>query len=92
MATVVDTLKKDLKRAKGVEAGTVVRFTRCFEADLLKREDAKRYNYAAIFVNSRWYMTGERNNEWFRNEAFLELLVDDSVEDVEVATGWESIK
>ena len=96
MATkIADTLRKSIKRAKGVEAGTVVRFEMCFEKSLLRMEEAKRYVYAAIWVAGRWWLTGDRGIDgvrWYANEAFVEFLAtDERVENVEVAVEFESV-
>lgn len=94
MADTKAVLKKALQRAKGVDEGTVIRFDVCFEADLLRRENAKRYNYAAIFTGGKWYLTGDRGlDQGKTNFTFEELMTilatDERVESVEVATGFE---
>lgn len=96
MATVADKIKKDIKNAKGV-AGTVIRFDVCFETDLMRRENAKRYSYAALFTNNRWYLTGTRGfgdgrTEFDYAELLRILASDERVENIAVAVEFEAIE
>lgn len=77
-------LRKQLKRAKTVEDGTVIRFTA-----------GGIYTYAAIFVANAWWITGEVayfGARKFTNEDFLkDVLGRSGVTDIQVATNWDTV-
>lgn len=100
---VVKELRKAVEKAKGIKAGTVVRFRVRFEGS--DRNSANGYraiNYryvAAALGNGQWIVSGVRNNgiSGFKSEAaFLALLGNTHgglfvVSEAEVATEWEAL-
>jgi len=82
----VKVLRKALSKRKKnvVEDGTVVRFV-----------SGGVYSYAAIYVNNRWYLTGNGyyfGGNVFTNEDFMENVLGNSgTDNVEIATSFEEV-
>ncbi len=81
-------LRKQIKKRQvQVDDGTVVTF-------VSQEANGLRYTYAALYVADSWWLTGVA--DWFgrrlTNEEFLELAASGKVEDVKVATQFETVK
>lgn len=83
-------LRKEIaKRTVEVEEGTLLRFRS------RSRTAGLNYWYGAIFVVDRWWITSEANyfgKQKFSNDEFLDLVSRGTIFDVEVASGYISIK
>lgn len=77
-------LRKQLKKTKTVEDGTVIRFT-----------SGGVYTYAAIFVANAWWITGEVaffGGRKFTNELFMkDVLGRSGVTNIQLATDWDTV-
>lgn len=63
----------------------VIRFSKTFHAG------AKRYEYAAIGIHGRWFLTGQ-NTDFFRWEELMGWIGEDNWETVEVLHGLVELK
>lgn len=90
-------LRKELARARGVEEGTIVRFSRRkVIRDEMTLRDTNRVlylSYAAIFVAGKWFLTGTAGvgARSYTNREFLELIADRDIYNVEVAVKFEEV-
>lgn len=96
MSNAVKTLRREVKRAKGVKAGTVVTFDRTITFLEGMRRDEERvqtFSYAALFVGGRWYFTGKGGlgNEAMTNSAFIERMAAEDISNVRVVTETEAL-
>ena len=92
----VKTLRREVKRAKGVESGTVVTFDRTIEfLEGIRRDEkvVRTFSYAAIFVGGRWYFTGQGGlgAAAMTNRQFLDRMADEDISNVRVVTESEAI-
>lgn len=100
MSNAVKTLRREVKRAKGVESGTIVTFDRLITETsrgvLIRNEEGdigKVFQYAAIFVGGYWFFTGQggMGSDRFTNAQFLERMAQADISNVRVATEFEAI-
>ncbi|WNO28770.1 hypothetical protein SEA_FLAMETHROWER_55 [Microbacterium phage FlameThrower] len=102
----VKALRKAVNAAKGPAEGTIVRFVRTVsgEYDPMRDQEVvvkkRRLTYAALFVNGSWYLSGHigphrpgnpQGTRVLNHRAFVELLAQPSVSQVEVATDFEVV-
>lgn len=84
----VMAIRTDIARVKRIEEGTVMRFT----SHSVQHD--RDYTYAAIFVSGYWWLTGAARyfgSEKFTHAQMIDLLTEDKVENLEVATAWELV-
>lgn len=102
MSDTLKFLKKEVKRTKGVEVGTVVMFDRFISTryDEMRREtmplsddEVKVITYAAIFRNDRWYFTGKGRlgNTTMTTREFLDRMAESDISNIRLATAFERI-
>lgn len=100
MSNAVKTLRREVKRARGVDAGTVVTFDRTItetSRGVTIRDDegniGRTFAYAAIFVGGFWFFTGTGalGSARFTNREFLERMAEPDVSNVRVVTESEAI-
>lgn len=92
--SIAAQLRKDVDRAKGPEAGTVIRFE-SVSPDGCHECEQRRYTYAAVFVNDRWYLTGSQGffgTHSFTHDQFVaNVLAKEDIENIFVATDFEAV-
>lgn len=97
--TLLKQLREAIDRAKGPEAGTVVRFELVHrpsgrDADT-EMSASRRYTYAAVFANNRWYVTGKfgfHGEHSFTHGRFVsDVLANDEVENITIATEYTTV-
>lgn len=90
---IAEQLRKQVDRAKGPAAGTVIRFDSVVAGSGSREE--RRYTYAAVFANSHWYLTGTQcyfGAHSFSHDRFVsEVLAHEGVEDIAIAAEFEAI-
>jgi hypothetical protein len=98
MTDAVKTLTREIRRAKGVQEGTIVRFERDMEQSgqsVLRNVPnfPKSITYAAIFVGGRWYFTGRGGlgTSAMTNREFLDRMAEPDISNVRVATDFERV-
>lgn len=102
MSDTLKFLQKEVKRAKGIESGTVVTFDRFIEkrynemerrTELIAGGEGKNFTYAAIFVAGRWYFTGEGRlgNSKMTTREFLERIAEEDISNIRLATAFENV-
>lgn len=96
----VKTLRREVKRAKGVEAGTVVTFDRLItetsRGAVIRNDEGsigRTFAYAALFVGGYWFFTGQGGlgGSRFTNSEFLERMAQADISNVRVVTESEAI-
>lgn len=102
MSDTLKFLQKEVKRAKGIESGTVVTFDRFInkrwnhmrqEAELLPDGEGKNFTYAAIFVGGRWFFTGagRLGNSQMTTREFLERIAEEDISNIRLATEFANV-
>lgn len=93
---MIEDLRKQIKEARGVESKTVVRFDQLKPAKM--RGDGvlmteTTLSYAALFVGGQWYTTHVESGTRavYSHPQFIELLSDENVSNIEVASEWQAL-
>lgn len=85
-------LRKEVDRAKRPAAATVIRFE-SVNRNTHDPHEARRYTHAAVFINSRWCLTGAHNffgaHSCTHDEFIARVLARDDVENIAVAIDFE---
>lgn len=90
--SALERLRADLQKAQPMPEGTVIRFESVGENG---RWDAVVFVYAALFVNGRWYLTGD--NSYFAKSYTHQGLMDvfaskgKAIQNIQLATEFESV-
>lgn len=89
--TIIETLRKQVEKQRGVEEGTILRFVRTIPH--YQTRELTRYTYAAIFAGGRWFFTGrgQMGASAKTHAEMVEILADPTISDVEVATEFEAL-
>lgn len=96
MSNATKALRKDMANAKGVTPGTIIRFDRTFATrDEMRMTEGPEVTvtYAAIFIAGHWFLTGvgRMASKRYTHRDFVDLLADDSISAIEVATEFEAL-
>ncbi|UVK61372.1 hypothetical protein SEA_GINGERBUG_37 [Microbacterium phage Gingerbug] len=96
MSNAVKTLRREVKRAQGVDAGTVVTFDRTItflEGIRRDEERVQTFSYAAIFVGGKWHFTGRGGlgQSALTNREFIDRMAESDISNVRVVTESEAI-
>lgn len=93
----ISSIRKSLsEREAGMPEGTIIRFARRKQLGKTFRTEDQRFvdlNYAALFVNDRWYLTGTAGvgADSYTNKEFMDLLSSKDYTNIAVATEFETI-
>lgn len=84
MDNTLQLVRDQLNLVNVVPRGTVIRFSRNYT-------EQTTLTYVAVFVKGVWFLSGSfRNKDRYTNDAFFsDVLPDETVHDIELATGWE---
>lgn len=89
-----DKLQKEISDT--FEDGTVVRFVWTPAASVAEIERVGvSYTFVALFVAGGWWLSGSRNSfgrDKMTTSAFLDILRSSEISNIEVPTGWDSVK
>jgi hypothetical protein len=95
--STIKSIRAEVKRAKGVESGTIIAFDREKGLTDLRTLEATgetvTLSYAAIYVNGRWFLTGTSGvgAKSYSNREFFDLIAGETISNVRVATAFEEV-